>query len=354
MLAKKDMQFNKRRFSLLVMLVLMVFAILTASMLISGFVTFRLLSWGIIPFAPGNLHILVIMYMALVSVFTGTILARIGGKHFLRQIYELVDATKKVAAGDFSVRMKSGSAREIDLISRSFNNMVKELSTIETLRSDFVSNISHEFKTPVASIRGFARRLKKNNLTAEQRDEYLDIIISESERLTRLSGNVLLLSRLESTEELREETEYPLDEQIRRAVLLLEQQFQKKGLETDIALDEVSITANEEMLSHLWINLLGNAIKFSPEGGAVRISLTAEGTDAVVKIADEGPGMGDEVKKRIFDKFFQGDQSRATEGNGLGLSLVKRILELENGRIEVESEPGRGACFTVMLPLRRM
>jgi len=343
----------KRKLSLLVILVTMIFAILSASMMISGFVTFILLSRGLIPFLPEKMHILVIMYMALVSVFTGTIFARVGGKHFLRQIYTLVDATREVAAGNFNVRLGSGSAREIVLITESFNYMVKELSTIETLRSDFVSNISHEFKTPVSSIRGFARRLKKDTLTDEQRNEYLDIIISESERLTRLSGNVLLLSRLEGTDILREEAEYPLDEQIRRTILLLEQQFQKKGLDADISLDAVNITANEEMVSHLWINLLGNAIKFSPEGGTVKISLKAEDTDAVVSISDEGAGMDGEVKKRIFDKFYQGDQSRATEGNGLGLSLVKRILELENGKIEVESEPGNGARFTVTLPLRK-
>ena len=349
---KSSKRMLKKKLSLLVILVAMIFAILFVSMVISGVVSYLLLYWNIIPLMPENMHIILIVYMALVSLFTGTILARFGGERFLRQIYELVNATKEVAAGNFNIRMGSGSTREIDIITKSFNEMVKELSTIETLRSDFISNISHEFKTPISSIRGFARGLKKDTLTDEQRNEYLDIIISESERLTRLSSNVLLLSRLESTEKVFEEAAYSLDEQIRRTVLLLEPQLQKKRIEVDVALETVLIIANEEMLSHLWINLLGNAIKFSPYGGTVKITLGTVGEEAVVTISDSGIGMNDNVKKRIFDKFYQEDQSRATEGNGLGLSLVKRILELENGEIEVDSELGKGTCFTVSLPIR--
>jgi len=340
------------KFSLLVWLVVMIFSILLVSMAISGAVSFFLFSRDIIEFPIENIHALSILYMAVVSLLTGTILARVAGGRFLRQIRELADVTKQVAAGNFNVRLKSGRAKEIALITSSFNDMVKELSNIETLRSDFVSNISHEFKTPIASIRGFAKRLKKETLSEEQRNEYLDIILSESERLTRLSSNVLLLSRLESTEKILEKTEYSLDEQIRRTVLLLEPQLQKKGLETDISLEAVQITTNEEMLSHLWINILGNAIKFSPDGAAIKITLSKTGAEAVVTVSDAGAGMDDEVKKRIFDKFYQGDKSRASEGNGLGLPLVKRILELENGRIELNSEPGKGTCFTVFLPLQ--
>ena len=338
--------------SMLAMLVTMIFIILVVSMVIAGTVSYLMMSWNIIPSLPENRHVLLIVYMALVSLLTGTILARVGGKQFLRRIYELVKATREVAAGNFNVRLGCGGAREIDIITKSFNEMVKELSTIETLRSDFVSNISHEFKTPISSIRGFARRLKKDTLTDEQRSEYLDIIISESERLTRLSSNVLLLSRLESAEKSFEEVKYSLDEQIRRTILLLDPQFHKKEIEIDAALDSVQILANDEMLSHLWLNLLGNAIKFSPNGGTIKITLETNGKDAIVSITDEGAGMDENVKKRIFDKFYQGDQSRATEGNGLGLSLVKRILELENGKIEVDSELGKGTCFTVSLPIR--
>ena len=347
----KDARQCRGTFSLLVMLVVMIFAILLISMAIAGAVSLFLFTRKIIEFPIENIHIISILYMASVSLITGTILARVGGGRFLRQIHQVVEATKQVAAGNFSVRLRRGRSKEIGIFADSFNEMVKELANIETLRSDFVSNISHEFKTPIASIRGFARRLKKDNLTAEQRNEYLDIILSESERLSRLSSNVLLLSRLESTEKIAERTEYSLDEQIRRTILLLEPQLNKKALEIDITLETVQITSNEEMLSHLWINLLENAIKFSPNGTTIIITLTKSGDEAVVTVGDAGIGMDEEIKKRIFDKFFQGDRSRATEGTGLGLSLVKRILDLEKGKIKVDSEPGRGTCFTVTLPI---
>jgi len=340
------------KLSLLVILVVMIFTILLVSMAIAGTVSLFLFTRNIIQFPIENIHLISILYMASVSLITGTILARVAGGYFLRQISELADATKRVAAGDFSVRLRRGRSVEIELITDSFNEMVKELSKIETLRSDFVSNISHEFKTPIASIRGFARRLKKDTLTEAQRDEYLDIILSESERLTRLSSNVLLMSRLESTEKIIERTGYSLDEQMRRTILLLEPQLQKKALDVDVELETVEITSDEEMLSHLWINLFENAIKFSPEGATLKVSLFTTGKEAVATIRDAGIGMDDDVKKRIFDKFYQGDRSRSTEGTGLGLSLVKRILELENGKIDVDSEPGEGTSFTVTLPLR--
>jgi len=345
----RQKQCGKR--SLLVLLVVMIFTILLVSMAVSGVMVLILFSKGIIQFPIENIHLFSILYMAFVSLVTGTILARVAGGRFLRQIQELADATRQVATGDFSVRMRRGSSKEVEIITDSFNEMVKELENIETLRADFVTNISHEFRTPITSIRGFARRLKKDTLTEEQRNEYLDIIMTESERLTRLSSNVLLMSRLESTEKHFERIDYSLDEQIRRTVLLMEPQLQKKALETDISLEAVQINANEEMLSHLWINLLENAIKFSPEGATIKIRLSTDSRTAVATVSDNGIGIDVEMKKRIFDKFYQGDRSRATEGTGLGLSLVKRILELENGKIEVESEPGKGTSFTVTLPL---
>jgi signal transduction histidine kinase len=340
-----------RKLSLLVILVIFVFVILFVSIAISGTILYVFVHTGILPpFSESRFPIL-IAYLLLVSLLVGTILAIIGGKWLLRSHHRLIAATKEVAAGNFNINVKESGLREIDRLTKSFNEMAKELSSIETLRSDFINNISHEFKTPIVSIRGFARRLKKNSLTEAQRNEYLDIIVSESERLTRLSSNVLLLSSLESTEIVMEKEEYPLDEQIRRTVLLLEPQLQKKRLEVDSHIESVQILANDELLSHLWINILSNAIKFSPDGGTIKITLTRKDDEAVVTISDTGTGMNEEVKKHIFEKFYQGDSSRATEGNGLGLSLVKRILELENGRISVVSELGKGTRFIVSLPI---
>ena len=341
-----------RRLKMLTLLVILIFFILFISIFISGLTMFFVIRIGILSPLEESYFPIPLIFLLLVSLFIGTILSIFGGKRFLRPIRNLIEATNEIASGNFDVRVEIGRGHEIHRLATSFNKMAKELSSIETLRSDFVSNISHEFKTPVSSIRGFARRLKKDTLTKEQRDEYLDIIISESERLTRLSSNVLLLSKLESIEKVYEEAEYSLDEQIRRSILLLEQQLRTKRLELDTDIKRARIYANEELLSHLWINLLGNAIKFSPDGGIIKVTLDMIGTDAIVTISDMGIGMDEEVKKRIFDKFYQGDNSRSIEGNGLGLSLVKRILELENGSIKVDSDIGKGTCFTVSLPVR--
>jgi signal transduction histidine kinase len=343
-----------RRLSMLVRLVLLIFATLFVSIGMSGFIISSLFRAGVLPpFATARFSAFLIPLLT-VSLSIGTMIAIFAGKRFLRPIRNLTEATKEIASGNFAVRVDARGKYEMERLTESFNDMARELSGIETLRNDFVSNISHEFKTPIASIRGFARRLKRNSLTEGQREEYLDIIIAESDRLTRLSSNVLLLSSLDSTEKVYEETEYPLDEQLRRSIILLDPQLSRKQLEVEAELAPVRIFANEEMLSHLWLNLLGNAIKFSPQGGVVRVSLRASGGEALVGISDMGAGMDGEVKKRIFDKFYQGDPSRATEGNGLGLSLVKRILELEKGKIDVDSEPGKGTCFTVTLPIKNV
>jgi len=341
----------KRRLTTLIFLVLFVFIILLVSIAISGGISYFFLNIGILPPLSANRSPVILFFMLLVSLFISIPLAVIGANHFLRPLLNLTEATRKVAAGNFNVKVEAVGTREINRLAVNFNEMTKELSSIEMLRNDFVSNISHEFKTPIVSIRGFARRLKKNTLTEEQRNEYLDIIISETERLAQLSSNVLLLSKLESTDKVIEKTGYSLDEQIRRMILLLEPQLEKKRLELEISLESIQIIANEEMISHLWINLLGNAIKFSAEGGTIKVMLHADEDDAVVSVSDMGIGMDDEVKKHLFDKFYQGDQSRSTEGNGLGMSLVKRILELSNGHVTINSAPGEGTCFTVTLPI---
>ncbi|MCL1795966.1 MAG: HAMP domain-containing histidine kinase [Clostridia bacterium] len=332
-------------------LVLFVFIILFISMNISGFILFLLMNTGVVSPSSIGRVIPITIFLLLFSLIVGTILTLLGGERFLRPLRKLTEATKEIASGNFDVRVEAGGPHELGRLAQSFNEMAGELAGIETLRSDFISTISHEFKTPIVSIRGFARQLKKNSLTAEQRDEYLDIILSESDRLTRLSSNVLLLSRFESTEKITGQTVYDLDEQLRRTVLLLEPQLQKKQLEVNFYAESVRIRANEEMLSHLWINLLDNAVKFSPAGDVIGITLKRDGQNAVTVLSDNGPGMDVETKRRIFEKFYQGDPSRATEGNGLGLSLVKRISDLANGTITVDSEPGAGSVFTVSLPI---
>ena len=344
--------FNKKRVSSLLVFVVFVVIILLLSIVIAS------AAWQIVgnfdfmqPFGEEQNAINSLLFILLLSMLVGTSLSIIGGKFFLRPLRRMTDATKEIANGNFNVYVDVKGTKELERLAISFNEMAKELSNIETLRSDFVSNISHEFKTPLASIKGFVKFMAKTDLSDEQRTEYQRIVITEIERLSRLSSNVLLLTKLESTENDTEQTLYALDEQVRRSVILFEDQLQKKQLKTEIELDDAIISANEEMLHHLWINLLSNAVKYSPEGATIEVRLKAEPDNVIVSISDQGEGMDEEVKRRLFEKFYQGDRSRATEGNGLGLSLVKRILELVNGSIEVVSEPGKGACFTVTLPV---
>lgn len=342
--------YGKRRLATLPLLVFYVFVTLVISFLFSISILYLLLRIGIFPAVTESRLPVTLLFLLLTSVFIGTLLTSIGGEYFLRPLRKLTEATKDVASGNFDVRVEPSGSAELEQLAVSFNEMTKELSAIETLRSDFVSNISHEFKTPVVSIRGFARRLKKDSLT-ERQSEYVDIIITETERLSELSQNVLILSHLESSEQISEKKVYSLDEQIRRCILMLEPHLDKKQLKLDLHLESVQINSNEEMTNHLWINLLGNAIKFSPEEGTIEVSLQSDGEYAQISVSDEGIGMSESVKAQIFDKFYQGDASRSMQGNGLGLSIVKRVLQLTEGAITVESTPGQGTCFIVTLPI---
>ena len=275
---------------------------------------------------------------------------------FIGPIRKIMAAMGRLAKGDFSVRIDMSNEayrpREIREFAESFNKAAEELSGTEILRKDFINNFSHEFKTPIVSIRGFAKQLERDDLTDEQRREYLDIIVSESDRLANMASNVLLLSKLENQTIVTDKARFALDEQLRRAILLLEKQWTEKALDLDVDLEAVELYGNEEMLNHVWVNLLGNAVKFSPDGGRLTVRLRREGDFAACTVRDAGPGMDEETRRRVFEKFYQGDTAHATEGNGLGLALVRRIVDLCGGDIAVESAPGAGSAFIVRLPLR--
>jgi signal transduction histidine kinase len=293
-----------------------------------------------------------LLTIPVLMVFFITTLAASMGRSKLKPINDLVQAMRNVSQGDFSVRVDDeGVTGDMGRLVSSFNDMASELGGLELFRKDFINNFSHEFKTPIVSIRGFAKQLERDDLTDAQRREYLGIIVSESDRLANMSGNVLLLSKLENQTIVTDQTTYRLDEQLRKCILLLEKQWSQKDLELDLELDELPFYGNEEMLQHVWVNLLGNAIKFSPQGGTLRVTLHREGGDAVAAVRDAGPGMDEATRRRIFEKFYQGDTAHAAEGNGLGLSLVKRIVDLCQGSVEVDSAPGEGSTFTVRLPM---
>ncbi|MDE6938149.1 MAG: HAMP domain-containing histidine kinase, partial [Lachnospiraceae bacterium] len=251
---------------------------------------------------------------------------------------------------NYDVKIHLEHPKEFQELSECFNQMTEELAGTEMFRSDFINNFSHEFKTPIVSILGFAKLLKSQKLDARQSREYLDIIIEESRRLSELSSTVLNLSKVESLTLLADKTSYSLSEQIREAILLLESKWSKKQIDFDIDMEEVMITASRPLLKQVWMNLLDNAVKFSPSAGCIAVTLRSDNGDAVFAVKDQGEGMDDKIRKYIFDKFYQGDTSHHMEGNGLGLPLVKRILELHKGSISVKSQTGKGSVFIVRLP----
>lgn len=337
--------------SLTAILIAYLLFVLVLSGLLTGGSYLLLFLTGFIPgflLSHFGMPVLVIL---MVILFSMMISVRLGSSK-LKPMNDLINAMGKVSRGDFSVRVDGedipGAMGEVV---QSFNGMASELGGIEMFRKDFINNFSHEFKTPIVSIRGFAKQLERDDLTEEQRREYAHIIVAESERLANMSSNILLLTKLENQQIITNKTEYRLDEQLRSCILLLEKQWSAKEIDLSLNLDEITYTGDEEMMSHVWVNLINNGTKFSPVGGVLELSCRKREKQLEVVVRDHGEGMSPETEKRIFEKFYQGDSAHATEGNGLGLSLVKRIVDLCGGKIEVESTLGAGTAFTVLLPV---
>ena len=292
--------------------------------------------------------------MSLRSVLAISVLISIGivliaVKRIVRPMKRLTAATQKVAVGDFDVRVEYDGVDEMGALVKNFNTMTRELQNIEYLRKDFVSSVSHEFKTPIASIGGFAKILRNDSLEPSAVKEYADIIVSETDRLSKLSSNLLRLSSLENQSIVDRIHSFSLDEQIRRVLVLLEHKWSEKNLELEVALDPIAFSGDEELLQQVWINLIENAIKFSREDGSLTVKASKINDEVVVNITDSGAGMDEDTLSRIFEKFYQGDSAHATEGNGLGLSIAKRIIDLHDGSIEVKSTVGVGTEIIVRL-----
>ena len=237
----------------------------------------------------------------------------------------------------------------IQTLTDSFNTLASELENTEMLRSDFINNFSHEFKTPIVSIAGFAKLLKRGNLTETQKAEYLDIIEEESLRLSAMATNVLNLTKVENQSILTDISEYNLSEQLRTCVLLLEAKWERKRLEPELDFDEIQIEGSQELLKEVWINLLDNAVKFAPEGSSILLKAEETPEAVTVTVKNEGPDIPPEAMSRIFNKFYQADESHAAEGNGVGLAIVKRVVDLHGGTVEVVSSGGI-TSFSVTLP----
>lgn len=267
----------------------------------------------------------------------------------VKQIKKLTKATNEVAEGNFDIKLETKEKDEIAQLIFHFNNMAKKLKNTAYIQKDFVNNISHELKTPIASIQGFAKILKNKNLTEEEKDEYLNIIVEESKRLENLSNNILRISKLENQDVIENQSKFALDENIRRAILLLQNKWIEKNINFNLDLPKTYYYGEEELLLQVWTNIIENAIKFSNENGEINIKIEKRFDLIKVYIKDEGIGMNEEVAERVFDKFYQKDNSRSNLGYGLGLSIAKRIVELSNGNIVVESEINKGSTFIISL-----
>lgn len=294
----------------------------------------------------------VVIVAFIMCIILGTIITAFISRTILQPIRDLNKATSEVAKGNFSVRVKEPLDVEYASLTRNFNYMAEQLSDIETLRGDFISNVSHEFKTPLASIQGFAKLLQDDAVATsdDARREYTQIIIDETTRLSNLASNILRLSKLENQTTIGKKTRFSIDEQIRKIILMLEPSWSKKNINLDIELESLYYYGNEDLMGQIWQNIIANAIKFTFENGTISVKLFKSEKNIKVIISDSGIGISDDIKIKIFDKFYQGDHSRKTEGNGLGLALVKRIMDLYNGNIKVENSSLGGTSFIVELP----
>ena len=303
-----------------------------------------------------------VLLVQIVNSFLGLLLTslaiRVFAPYFRRQQIDaftpIIHALERIAQGDFSIRLDN--IHQDSIISglvASVNKMALELGQMDSMRQEFVSNVSHEIQSPLTSIRGFAQALKSPSLSETERLHYLDIIEMESGRLSRLADDLLKLASLEAEQVKYEPKPYRLDKQIRSLILTCEPQWAEKKIELEVALKELSITADEDLLSQVWLNLLHNSIKFTPPGGSIKVGLRTHADRIEFSLSDSGSGIAPEDQLHIFERFYKADKARtpSKEGSGLGLSIVKKILDLHKGTIDFESQPGQGTTFIVSLPV---
>lgn len=297
-----------------------------------------------------ELSFLPLFIFILISLLLGSIIAAGFSHRPLQPFRTLADAADKIASGDFNVRIHLNGPEEFERLTYSFNHMAEELSSVEMLRNDFVNHFSHEFKTPIVSVRGFAKILKRDDLTDEERTEYLNIIIEESDRLAAMATNVLNLTKLEQQTILTEVTRFNISEQIRIVIAMMDQKWKNKNISFSFDSNEIYVNGNEEILKQVWINLLDNAVKFSAPNGIVDITLNQTGNTVFCNISNYGRHIAEKDISKLFEKFYQGDPSGTTAGNGLGLAICKRILDLHDGTIQLTENKENKITFSVMIP----
>lgn len=327
---------------------LVIFVCLLVCIFFLFLLTFISYKLGILSERAGN-PIVVLIMLLLISLILGAVLSVFGAKKITKPIEKLKNATSEIAKGNFDVVVESDKNPELEELIDNFNKMAKELKNNETLKTDFISNVSHEFKTPLSVISAYSKALRKNDLPPKTRKKYEEVLDSNINKLSTLTSNILMLSKVENQEIVLDKTEFLIDEQIRKSILALEPEWKKKNISFDLMLPTTKYYGNADLISQVWQNIIGNAIKFSNQNSKITISLTSNYQQTTIRISDNGIGMNEETIKHIFDKFYQGDTSHSVEGNGLGLALVSRILKISNGEISVKSAENKGTTFIVTL-----
>lgn len=307
------------------------------------------------PLNPSSTSFLIKFVVAfwVYSLIAGSLLILIFAMFLVRPIKKLTEATRRIAGGDFNVKLNIKQKGELGTLARSFEEMMRELRQLEQMRREFVTNVSHEVQSPLTSISGYAIALKQVDLPEPERSDFLDIIITEAARMSKISDSLLKLSLLEAqSSQMRLDT-FSLDEQIRRVIVAMQPQWSARNIQFELDLPSAMITADPDQLNQVWTNILGNGIKFSKEGGRIHFRIIPDYKNVTVHISDSGIGILPEDLKRIFDRFFKADRSHSQkyEGSGMGLAIVKQIISLHQGDIRVESEYERGTTFIITLPI---
>ncbi|MCD7808997.1 MAG: HAMP domain-containing histidine kinase [Erysipelotrichaceae bacterium] len=330
------------------LIALFVFVVLALTAFITVIFITALVYFGV--FKTNSYHYSIpFIIFGIASVVIGSIVSGLVSRIPRRPIVEVIDGMQALAQGLFDTRIQLGRTPLSQEMETNFNHLAEELENTELLRTDFVNNFSHEFKTPIVSIKGFAKILRDHELPKETQNEYLDIIIDESERLADMATNVLNLSKVEKQTILTNVTKFNVSEQIRNVVILLEKKWDQKGIHFDLSFNDHFIEGNEELLKQVWINLLDNSIKFAPQNGHINILMNEIDEYIDISISNDGEEIKPEDQKRIFEKFYQGDTSHASKGTGIGLSIVSQVVHLHKGSVNVKSD--RLTTFTVRLPM---
>lgn len=347
----KDKSSNKKNTSKDNLFLIKWLSLITGTLILGGMLSFSLILISVNIIGGGSVidPIWIVGMIPLMSL-VGFPLTFIVYRQIKKNLSVLIDGMEQVANGNLETYIPTSNAKDFASVYENFNKMVSEIQSVETLRSNMVDNLSHELKTPLASINGFARILADKQLSEEKRSKYLEIIIVESDNLAAMVKNILLLSKLDAQEIITHKEEYSLTEQLQDCVICLENDWYAKSIDISADLQEVKYVGEKSLIKSLWLNLLTNAVKFTPNNGEIAVCLTEDDNVITVMVRDTGIGMSEETMKHIFEKNYQADSPLSSKGQGLGLAIVKRILKLCGGSIAVKSKEGEGSVFIVTLP----